>query len=405
MLGLLLATAAFAAPDDLRLGADLRLRGYHADHDDLTRRAAPVLPLGNDDARTGDLFGRGRLQLHARADWTDTLSSHVTVRGDGTWAQRGLDDDGQIDVSEAWVRLENPAFLPLSLNIGRQGAHHGRGLILSGRDGDWILDAARVEYDVFSSALELMYASVAHLSPNTPIDHFWWAAARRDTGRNRPGELEAYVGAFSAADDAQPLLVGVRGFVAPTPRWELSAEGAYEFGERSGGNALSAFVADLGLSRRFPEAAWKPALNTRWTFASGDDECGGKRTFVPLLNHEEWGRVFSPRLSNIHILGVGAEMSPRPALKLALDVYEYVQVESAAGPASDGLFNNGGYLVPASGRHHTLGTELDLRVGYEWRPGTLLELSAGRFMPGAAYDGHPHDQDATELCAEVRVKF
>jgi len=395
------------ALDDIYTRADLRLRGYHTDHRAPARRETPAAP-GEDgpvDGRDEDASGSGRLRVSLHADWTDMVTTRVTAQGTGLWGRRERDDEWLTALSEGYLELHNPGFSPLSLKAGRQYLHFGNGLIITDHEKDWSFDCARIAYDAFPARIDVLYASVAHLSPDTPVDHLWWANARHEFQDAAGREAEAYVGSFSLHDDGRPLLLGVRSTLYASPRWRAAGEAAYEFGTGPGDEALSAFAADGSVERLFPDTPAEPSLQARWTFASGDSSSDGQSTFIGALHHEDWGRVLSPRLSNIHVFALRALCRPAPKTTLSLELFDYRQSKAVADPASDANLNNGGFTVVAGGEHRHLGNEVNVVLGYEWSEACRLQLYAGHFMPGDAYDGQPGDETASEIRAEAVVGF
>lgn len=407
---LVLAPTAQARWDDAYVRPDIRLRGYRTDHRDVALRAC-VPPAADPDVperrdpRDEEIFGAARVRLALHADWTDQVSTRITGHADSLWGRTGCDDRLAAGLSEAWLELHNLAFSPLSLKAGRQHLHYGGGLVISGRNEDWDFDAARLVYDALPTSADLVYGSVTHLSPDSEVDHFWRAGIRREFEGGPLRDLEAYAGTFSLAEDGRPVLLGARAAARGSPCWRSAAEAAYECGEGPGGRDLSAFLADFAVERRFPQAAAAPAIRLGWTHASGDRTEDGQRTFVGLLNHEEWGRVFSPRLSNIHIFSLRGSLTPAPGILLAIELYSYGQARAFAAVAADGRLENGGYLVTTAGEERHLGDEADLVVEYTWRERLTFRTYAGHFVPGEAYDGQPGDEIASELGVELRARF
>ena len=115
--------------------------------------------------------------------------------------------------------------------------------------------------------------------------------------------------------------------------------------------------------------------------------------------------MLSPRLSNIHIFGLNGSVSPVAGLTASLDLFYYTQDQALATSASDGTFNNGGYMIATAGEHRDLGTEIDLVLHYVWTDYMRVEVYAARFMRGDAYDGQPGSDSVDELRAEVVVRF
>jgi alginate production protein len=140
----------------------------------------------------------------------------------------------------------------------------------------------------------------------------------------------------------------------------------------------------------------KPALTLGVAFGSGDrdpdDGNDGNFRQTGLQENEGdfggaasfkyYGEVLDPELSNLAIFTVGFGI--RPSDRFSVDLVYHHYVQHRASPR----LRNAGIDAEPSGRSRSLGSEIDLVVGFEeiWNriDGRVV---LGYFMPGAAFPG------------------
>ncbi len=400
-------TLARTPVSDLELSARLDGRGYLAQPYYLDRSALTLAPqvLAAGADRDTAVYDRSRASIAASATFFDHVAGAATVRAVDRCGEPDLQNDVAAQVPRAWLGLDNIAFTPLSLRAGRQSWKHGAGLIFSAQDDYWFYDAARVTYDAFPLVVNAAAARVPYGTPDTLVDWFGWAHARYEPDAGWARALEAYGGWFELESGGQPALAGLRAEWLRDPAWSASSEAAGEWGTRPGGGDLAAGLLDLLVTRRFASAWAQPSLDAGWTWASGDGDAGGRHEFIGLFNGQNWGRVFSPRLANLHAVSARATATPLSWLSARLAAWFYWQARANAGLAGDGRFDEGGYMAPPNGQDRRLGSEYNLTLTFTPLDRLTIEALAGYFVAGPAYAGQPGGRDAAGAHLLATLRF
>lgn len=111
---------------------------------------------------------------------------------------------------------------------------------------------------------------------------------------------------------------------------------------------------------------------------SGYNDNNGKMGGVTSIRY--YGELFRPELSNVGIATLAGTVRPFDDSAITLLWHSYIQdTPTTYSPSSD-------LRTTTNGISPSLGYEIDLVFGYRPRPGMTLEFTAGRFVPGAAYD-------------------
>ncbi|MDD4735646.1 MAG: alginate export family protein [Kiritimatiellae bacterium] len=387
---------------------DARIRLYAADPQPAASSNTDEPPL------TGDTRLRATLQLNL----TDSLSASITPQwetrlysrehadaGDARFGQYAWQDD-QFNLGKSELRWNHIAFMPVSWSLGRTVLSYDDGLLFSDTDDAWLLDASTLSIDSWPCTLDLTWAEVSHLAPETDLREFLFLHASREADRLSLRRQTIYLGAFRMRDDGEPILAGLRSTLFENKAWRAILELAGETGTRPGEAHLLAGIADAALTRTWRGGKGNTAsLSARTTWASGDQQPGGAHAFIPIMNYEDWGCVFSPSLSNIRIHTLTARYIWRERWTFEGRLYHYEQMHPAIGPASTGNFNNGGYEISANGEDAELGTEIDLRAACLMNDRLSLELLAGHFFRGAAYAGIDQNNNASEIRLQLIIPF
>lgn len=404
------ALSASAAVQHVRVGGELRTRAY------LTRY---LRGLGLEDEQ--EFYFMQRSRLTTEVDLTDMVMGVATVEADGMWGRNIAQPDGEwnVNLAEAYIQLSEIFYSPVTIKLGRQYMHYGRGFLISSREFAYNFDAVRTIWDFYPWTVDLFFSRLVETDPISSK-----AFNDRDlfgVNLNYSSDfwtLEGYVfGIRDAAaedfgmDKDGPVTVGIRGDASPVMALDLWGEVSYQLGryEPLGGESqkIRALGFDIGAVYIF-DVAWEPALALSYVFASGDDPGSDKREgFNPLYNYNYYGYAFSPRLSNIGIFNAQVSFIPSPATLLILDFFYYQQDRALAMAMGDPNQDNGGVMAPTSGNDRNLGMELDLIFEYNYSEDLSTRLVGAWFTPGKAYETalNPDPKDAVEGRLEFRLTF
>ncbi|NCC51395.1 MAG: hypothetical protein EOM20_09290 [Spartobacteria bacterium] len=386
-----------AEPWEAFFYGDLSLRGYE------TRQLVP----GQDDAgiseenvATADRFGWARLALSSDLTYADRFHALLTLRARARWGAKNHSDLLEGDVAQGWIEWMNIGFSPGSLTLGRQTVGFGNGLALSDEGNEWLYDAVRGTWDAFPLVVEVVGGRTAACSRDTAVDRFYLLNVQYTMERFLAHHLEIYQGVFDRDDDARPVLFGARNVWFDLPAWMAELEGACEFGERPGGGALAAWLLDASLTYRPPVAETRFHTTARYTYASGDPD--GTHEFVDLMNSDQWGRVFKPRLGNIHIFSLNNTFTLSEMWQAGLSGFYYMQDRAGVRNASRPGYESDGYAWKTDGRQRELGTEIDVFINCNVTAELAVRMHAGYFWAGSAYAA---GKDAMDVRMEASLAF
>lgn len=431
--GLLLGivTSSRAAVQHVRIGGELRTRAY------LTRY---IRDLGYDpdyDDGFQEFFIRQRSRLTTEVDLTDMVMGVATIEADGIWGRNFEQPDREWDVNlaEAYIQLSEIFYSPVTLKIGRQYLHYGRGFLISSREFEYNFDAVRTVFDFYPWTIDLLYSRLEETDPDFPkafndqdlfgvnlnySSDFWTMEGYVFGIRDAAAEE------FNRPKDA-PVTVGIRGDASPVQALDIWGEASYQLGRyepldevwigegegaywdwvRGESQKIRALAFDVGAVYIF-DTAWEPALAFSYIFASGDKEDSDKREgFNPLWNYNYYGYAYSPRLSNIGIANAQLSFIPSPATLLILDFFYYQQDRAIAMRMGDPRKDNGGVMAMTNGIDKNLGMELDVIFEYNYSEDLSARLIGAWFTPGDAYETalNPDPKDAVEGRIELRLTF
>ncbi len=395
-------------PEDVAVYGDARMRLYAADPQPAAAPAPDSPPL------SGDMRLRAVLSLPL----TDALAATATAQ----WVPRLIDrrhaqasdarmgeyavqwDQCQLGKTE--LRWENIAFMPVSWTVGRTVSAYDEGLIFSGADDAWLVDGTALKYDTWPLTVQASYAEVTSLAPDTDLREFLFLHASSQNDRALFRRHAFYSGLFRMRNDGEPVLGGLRSTFYEDREWCAALELAGETGQRPGGDHLLAGIADASLARTWRAQDQRVlTLQARCTWAGGDPQPDGPHTFIPIMNCEDWGCVFSPSLRNIRIYALSIRRQSASRWALQASAFHYEQQHPASMSASSGNFNNGGYELPANGTDAELGSECDVQVDCALSERLSLELIGGRFFRGAAYAGVQGSGNASEIRLQLTGTF
>jgi len=432
------ATGALAEVQNVKVGGELRIRGNWSRNIQSLGNDAVALPVvaedvefeedALDEARvnhttaTGtnvttvdpseDSFGfiEERVQVYVESDLTDNVFARVTFEAEDVWGSYDVADNGtsfiedrnfDVGVAEAYVQLSELYYSPLSVKVGRQYLHFGRGFMVSDVEKEHRFDAARATVDFYPITLDGWYSKLTEGFETDRDRDFWGANAKyaADTWN-----AEAYVMGLQDKEesDVEPVALGVRGDITPVESLDFWGEVVYEDGTYVG-HELNSLGAQAGSSYKFKKCPWTPEIKVEYTFGSGGPEYDD--TFIQFFEYNYYGYVFSPTVSNIHILNAGLACYPVENVRGFFDFFCYWQDKKLVQNVGDPFQDNGGVIALTNGTDKELGCEFDFGFDYQYTEDVATQLYAGWFLPGDAYDTVTSENSAFEVRGELLVNF
>ncbi|HEY3757520.1 MAG TPA: alginate export family protein [Opitutaceae bacterium] len=395
-------------------------------------------------ARTDNHYWISRLM--PRVGWSGGwISAMVELRSSYSWGDERysptapgkalVDDDGPLQIEQAYVALGDAKKGPVSVKVGRQELAFGEQRLIG--SAMWLnvphtFDAVRATWmqpgwtvDAFTGGL--VYTRRDHfdesdphdrlsgfnvdttaLVPNVTFDAYLFA---RNVSREVVGDDWAFTPApfrFPGPQDLYTL--GVRGKSKPGSLgpWDWSFEGMWQLGNRTAvypGTTVAvaekaprltqdawAFVAQTGYS--FKGLPWKQRVALIVSAASGNQGDAGKsQTFQNLLpsNHDLYGVMDLSGLQNLVDYRLSWSMKPTTTTSIAIDAHQqYLETTSDFWYNAASAPRNTPGATPGSGRGFNinpgyssdLGQELDLIAGWKVCKGLTVEIGAGHFFRG-----------------------
>lgn len=432
------STAGFAEVQNVKVGGELRFRANWSKHIQglgNTKPALPVVaqgrlfPVGAVAAATAvsgtataldtttvrpsdDSFGffETRVQVYVESDLTDNVFARVTLEAEdlsgdfdvaNTTTSFTEDRDFDVGIAEAYAELSELFYSPLTVKVGRQYMHFGRGFMVSSNEKEQRFDAARSTFDFYPITVDAWYAKVTE---TLEFDHdrdFWGVNASYAADN---WNAEAYVMGLQdkQVTGVEPVALGVRGDISLVENCLAWGEIVYEDGT-FGTHDLNAFAVQLGKSYQFVDCAWMPEVHVEWTFGSGGNSFDD--SFIQFFEYNYYGYVFSPVVSNIHILNGGLSVYPTENVRGFFDFYYYRQDERLAQIVGDPFQDNGGVSAATNGTDRDLGVEIDFGMDYQYTEDVVTQMYAGWFFPGDAYSATTNENTAFEVRGELLVNF
>lgn len=363
--------------------------------------------------------------------------SHGDERYNPAAPGQGLaEQDGSIDLHQAFLFIGNHKEFPVSLKLGRQELSYGDHRLVGHfrwNNNARTFDAAKVRWqnavfgvdvftggvvyndhrnnnkwntdDVFSGA----YFNFPGLAKNEIVEAYVLA---RNTDRNIAFDDWSGIPApfrFPGAQDIYTAGFRIKSKPKAYGRWDYGLEAMYQFGNRAAvfpatsvtaalaaprlDHSAHAVVAQVGYT--WAEAWGTPRLAFIYSKGSGDKDAsdGKSQTFQNLFptNHLFYGYMDLSGLQNMQDYRLALSLKPKPTLSLALEYHLHVLDRTtdfwynvagvprnfAGAPAGSG----GGYRINP-GYDDSVGQEIDFVAGWSVTHYAQVELGLSRYFRG-----------------------
>ena len=342
----------------------------------------------------------------------------------GPGGNGGPEQDGVVDLHQAYFTLGNHKEFPLSLKVGRQELSYGDERLVGAfawNNIGRVFDAVKVRWqnplfaaDFFTSKVVLPndnnfnnwndynLFSGTHLTsrkiPKTITELYFFArnedlgVATADRGAVLPFQTPA-----PAARDIYTVGGRIKSATNELGNFDYTIEGAYQFGTWQATTVSAeldqdayAFMANVGYS--FPDVFGKPRVALEYAFGSGDSNPndGKHETFDNLYptNHKFYGYMDFFSWQNLHDVRAMISLKPTTRLSLAVEGHMFWVADTA-----DNIYNAGGVGRGAGATAGTgfgrnpgydsyLGSEVDVIAGYAVNKFINLEAGYGHFFVG-----------------------
>jgi len=346
------------------------------------------------------------------------------------------DDDGPIDVYQAYVLVGDLKQDSFQFKLGRQELNYGDQRILG--SAKWLnnprtFDAIKGTYktddisvDLFASsvvyvrdnhlnesnfqdALYGIYVTLPKVSSKETVETYLYSHnVQRGISTDDWSQVAAPL-RFPGAQDIYTYGVRVKSKPKAYDAFDYTIEGMYQFGDRTAvfpGSTVAAalaaprleqsayaLVAQLGYT--FADQWAKPRFAFIYAYASGDKNPNDSmsQTFQNLFpsNHGLYGNMDLTGLQNMEDFRFSYSIKPLPTLSIALDAHlQYLANTNdfwynAAGaprntPAA-AVGSGKGYRINPS-YSNEIGQELDLTAGWSATKFALLEVGVSHFFRG-----------------------
>lgn len=382
--------------------------------------------------RVGYTGKRVAFTVEARAS-----SSFGDERYNATAPGKGLaENDGGVDLHQAFLFVGNHKEFPVSLKIGRQELNYGDQRLVGPfkwNNNMRTFDALKVRWqnplfgvDVFTGGL--VYNDANNLNKSNSQDHFSGAYFNfptlqkneitegyflaRNVERGIATDNWSGVAApfrFPGAQDTYTAGIRVKTKPNAYDPWDYGYELMYQFGNRTAVFPATTVAAALAAPRLGHHAyAWvlqggytwtqstlQPRLALIYSAGSGDKSATDTKsgTFQNLFptNHLFYGYMDLSSLQNLHDIRLAYTLKPTTTSTIALEGHSHFLNRTSdfwynvAGVPRNftgaAVGSGGGYRINPSYSKH-VGNELDLVAAWTFKPYAQIEAAACRYFRG-----------------------
>ena len=420
VLAISFAGATFAAVENIKISGDIS-----------TEAVARDLSLGATGDSENFLFSQIRLKIDA--DLTEGVSVVVSLLNERIWGEEDQgNDDGstELTLDLGYIELREFLYSPLTLIVGRQYLRYGNALVIGDPDTNQVacgevptaianlslrksFDAVRGVLDFAPWTIDLFYAKVDEGIIDTDDDETMLGINAAYDWSSYNGVTEVYVvnvdgSSLSddqvAEDEDNTLTVGARVQFDPNDNLTLGLEGAHQSGDYY--NGTDTFHRNAWAVQTMAEYRLLDDYNTKfgvsYTYLTGDEddtEDNKYQAWDPVYESQTPGEIINILLanSNVQLISASTSCMPREDITLGL-VYTYARLNEQVGDFT--VLGHDYTMKDKKG----FGSEIDVSAIYDYTEDVQLNLNAGWFIPGSAFD-EANDNSAYSLRGGMVVNF
>ena len=449
LLGLLAwSVPSFAEVQNVRVGGDITLRGFHRENMDLT----------DDDGAldTHDNFFMTTTGINLGADLTENVSAFIRLANERDWNVDTTSARGDFDVSQSYITLKELFYSPLTVRLGTQPIVWGRGFVLGSNllpgvlnEGDdrnaaitaneytdfTAFDAVRATLDLsnlggigFPLTADYVYIKSNEGTIGAPDDVNIQGVNFSAKFDDMNSEMEAYYlnkldkshgSTVGTSSDENGFIStwGIRGSAKPVQGAYVYGELAYQHGKRAvdptvvvpAGSEVAAWAVDLGGEYTFADVAMTPKLGAEWIFWSGKDSDGAVGGWDPIARSYFTSAIREFQTASgaggFYITDQAGDTSAATN-QHQLSAYGSLQPleDLTVAPRLSFFWLDVGAVQADGKRDYYVGSELDTQVTYNYTEDVQFGFLYAVFFPGDVYHAGT-DNAAQQLVTSVSVKF
>ena len=314
------------------------------------------------------------------------------------------------------VKIDNES---LSLRLGRQEINYGSGRLISVREGTTVrqyFTGAKVMYSRPKFSIDAFVMEADEVNPGvfdnkgTHQPNLWGAYSNLMIDKG--GNFDFYYLGIRRdhAEFEEGVAKEVRHTVA-VRYWKngggfiYNLEGAYQFGEFGAGN-IRAWTAAIDFGYTFEQARFKPSVNLRNDYISGDKRAGDGQlqTFNPL--YPKGGYFgFNPLIGPSNLIDLHPYLVLTMTEKLSVQTDVVLNWRYSAG---DGIYRPSGNFntAGAGSPNRFIGTTYLLSADYRFNPYLSVSCGGQYFKTGSFIrDIVGQTSDSKFFNAQVSFKF
>ena len=394
-----------AAQIDVEVGGDMQLRSIYRSGFGLTPDAA-----GSQD------WFDSYIRLYVEGHPSPDVSAMVRIIAERDWGAEGIttvdpvtgetesEHTTQIDLDLAYLALENAWGSPATFVLGRQKLFYGEGFLI-GRNNTYqttayerssrkAFDALKVSFDLTPFTLDFFTALVVENYDDSDVE-LYGANLKYDYLGTAAIDLGVFY-KVNSLQDAKTIAVSLRGEseIIAIPGLKLKAEIVPQMGSYNANRDLNALGGYAGISYGSMGHVCfiaEPYIAVNYIFMSGEANpnasSGDYEQFDPLYEDEIYGEINEINSSlglntNAKILNVKLGGKFTDAASVELSYYGLSRNEQVLG--SD-----------------EFGTEIDLKLNYEYTEDVSFALIAAYFDPEPAIG----TEAAFQVTGSVKIAF
>ena len=334
-------------------------------------------------------------------------------------ANRAQVDD--FDLHQAFANLHNILGTDFDIKLGRQEMKYGKGRLIAApvwANRIRAFDGAILHYQHGGLWGDLLYGQDVKYDDdkfNNSRSEDFLAGVYGGYQKHKMAPLiETYfleLKDIKATTNNQRYTAGAR-MQAPIAKGTvLDVEFPYQFGHVGSATSkkkeIKAYAYHVDVTRSWEGSQWKPKMMVAYDEASGDNDPNDSvnNTFNPIYQttHEPYGLLDFFRWQNVRNPEISTTFTPTDKFKFTPQA-DFFWLQSKF----DNWYNSSGgnMRTKTSGeRGYFVGTEVSLRVYYDFNKNLKLESGYAHFFPGGYAKDSGADDDVNWLYSQFAYKF